>query len=146
MLFLLMFLVGKIKWLAVVVALFPTCRCALAPADVPPPISTWCYKNRVCEHFVNSLNYPCLIASLLSCSLMFFFSFVLWGFVVRDLCRSGCRQNFHRSLTVSMLLLVTLRNVSRRAWCKALKWDKVITINSQSLHHPISYCVLVSFG
>ena len=76
-----MFLVGKIKWLAVVVALFPTCRCALAPADVPPPISTWCYKNQVCEHFVNSLNYPCLIASLLSCSLMFFFlSFcgVLW--------------------------------------------------------------------
>ena len=73
MLFLLMFLVGKIKWLAVVVALFPTCRCALAPADVPLSISTYSYENRVCEHFVNSLNYPCLIASLLSCSIMFFF-------------------------------------------------------------------------
>ena len=35
-----MFLVGKIKWLAVVVALFNTRRCALAPADVTPSIST----------------------------------------------------------------------------------------------------------
>ena len=40
------------------------------------------YENRVNKHVVISLNFPCLIASLLSCLLMSFFLFVLWlGFV-----------------------------------------------------------------
>ena len=54
-------------------------------------ISTWGYENWVSKHFVISLNFPCVIASLLSCLLVSFF-FV--RFVVRHLCRSGCRQNF----------------------------------------------------
>ena len=29
--------------------------------------STWSYENRVNKHFVISLNFPCLIACLLSC-------------------------------------------------------------------------------
>ena len=41
-------------------------------------ISTWTYENEVSKHFVISLNFPCLIACLLSCSLMWFFLFILW--------------------------------------------------------------------
>ena len=53
----------------------------------PTPI----YENRVCEHFVISLNFPCL--SLIT--VLFAYVFICCCcFVVRDLCRSGCRQNF----------------------------------------------------
>ena len=38
--------------------------------------STWSYENRVCKHFVISLNFPWLITSLLSCLLMSFLCFV----------------------------------------------------------------------
>jgi len=38
----------------------------------PIHISTWSYENWVSKHFVISLNFPCLIASLLSCLLVFF--------------------------------------------------------------------------
>ena len=56
-------------------------------------ISTWSYENRVSKHFVIFLNFRCLIACLLCCLLM---SFVFLAcLVVRDLCRSGCRQNYH---------------------------------------------------
>ena len=41
-------------------------------------ISTWGYENWVSEHFVISLNFPSVIASLLSCLLVSFFLFVLW--------------------------------------------------------------------
>ena len=41
-------------------------------------ISTWGYENWVSKHFVISLNFPCVIASLLSCLLVSFFLFVLW--------------------------------------------------------------------
>ena len=49
------------------------------------------YENGVSKHFEIFLNFPCLIASLLCCLLMSFFFSCL---VVRDLCRSGCRQNY----------------------------------------------------
>ena len=54
--------------------------------------STWSYENRVSEHFVIFLNFPCLIACLLCCLLM---SYFLACLVVRDLCRSECRQNYY---------------------------------------------------
>ena len=54
--------------------------------------STWSYENRVSKHFVIFLNFPCLIACLLCCLLMSFLLFAC--FVVRDLCRSGFRQNY----------------------------------------------------
>ena len=44
--------------------------------------STWSYENRVSKHFVISLNFPCLIVSLLSYLLMCYFcSFCGYGFV-----------------------------------------------------------------
>ena len=46
----------------------------------------------VSKHFVISLNFPCLIASLLSCLLMSFV--VVVRFVVKDLCRNGFKKNF----------------------------------------------------
>ena len=58
-------------------------------------IYTWSYENRVSKHFVIFLNFPCLIASLLCCLLM---SCFFACFVVRDLCRSGCRQNYYLTL------------------------------------------------
>ena len=96
-----------------------------------------------------------------ACLCRFFFFFAC--FVVRDWCRSGCRQNYYLtppslfffpthnsffnssdssqfeisgslklvSVPFSSLVLyirVTLRKVSRRVSCKALTWDKGITI------------------
>ena len=52
---------------------------------------------------------------------------------------------FRCSLAVYFKIMVTLRNVSRRASCKALRWDKV-NCDSQSLYRPISYYILVAFG
>ena len=51
--------------------------------------STWIYENRVSTHFVIFFNFPCLNL------LIVLFAYVFFGccFVVRDLCRSGCRQN-----------------------------------------------------
>ena len=57
-------------------------------------ITTWSYENWVSKHFVIFLNFLCLIAQLLCCVLM---SFVFACFVVRGLCRSGCRQNYYLS-------------------------------------------------
>ena len=57
-----------------------------------PCDSTSSYENRVSKHFVIFLNFPCLIACLLCCLLM---SFFFGCFVVRVLCRSGCRQNYY---------------------------------------------------
>ena len=54
--------------------------------------STWSYEHRVSKHFVIFHNFPCLIASLLCCLLI---SFYFTCFTVRDLCRSGCRQNYY---------------------------------------------------
>ena len=66
---------------------------------IPKNISTWSYENRVSKHFVIFLNFPCLIACLLCCLLMPFFFFAC--FVVRDLCRSGIRQNYFLTLPPS---------------------------------------------
>ena len=57
-----------------------------------PCDSTSSYENRVSKHFVIFLNFHCVIACLLCCLLM---SFFFACFVVRDLCRSGYRQNYH---------------------------------------------------
>ena len=125
--------------------------------------STWSYEKRVSKHVVISLN------SFNNFTELFAYVFFFVRLVVRDLCRSGCRQNFanfylpaplpslppsvffffffffsilptvllkHHSalswlrcrLAVNISLLVTLRKVSRRASCKARRWDKVITI------------------
>ena len=46
----------------------------------------------VSKHFVIFLSFPSLIACLLCCLLM---SFFLACFVVRDLCRSGCKQTYY---------------------------------------------------
>ena len=46
--------------------------------------ATWSYDNRVSEYFVISLNFPCVIACLLSSLLM---SFFFGHFVVTALCR-----------------------------------------------------------
>ena len=110
---------------------------------------------------------------------MFFF---LACFVVRSLCKTGCRQNFvhlfqtppppslfvffvptHNSLSntsdkylksvrasswfrchlaVYISLLVTLRKVSRRASCKALRWGKVNTIRRVCI---VQYRIVFSF-
>ena len=51
-------------------------------------MSTWSYENRVSKHFVIFRNFPCLLCCLL---VTYFFGF----FVVRDLCRSRCRQNYY---------------------------------------------------
>ena len=109
--------------------------------------------------------------------------FFLACLVVRDLCRSGCRQNYylnpppptplliffptHNSffnqsdsylksarasswfrcgLPVLFYILVTLRKVSRRASCKALRWDKVITIRRVCIvQYRIIHCIIFSF-
>ena len=55
---------------------------------------TWSYENRVSKHFVIFLSFPCLIACLLCCLLCTFFSGGAC-FVVMDLCRSRCRQNYY---------------------------------------------------
>ena len=56
-------------------------------------ISTWIYENRVSKHFLISLNFPCL--SLFTALFAYVvFLFLFGSFVVRDLCGSGCRQNF----------------------------------------------------
>ena len=55
------------------------------------------YKNRVSTHFVIFPNFSCLIACLLCCLLMSFFFFFAC-FMVRDLCRRGCRQNYYLTL------------------------------------------------
>ena len=55
---------------------------------------TGSYENRVSKHFVIFLNFPCLIACLLCCLLCTFFPGGAC-FVVRDLCRSRCRQNYY---------------------------------------------------
>ena len=55
-------------------------------------ISTSSYENPVSKHFVIFLNFASLIAFLLCCLLM---SFVFACFVVRDLCRSGCGENYY---------------------------------------------------
>ena len=56
-------------------------------------ISTWIYENRVSKHFFISLNFPCL--SLFTALFAYVvFLFLFGSFVVRDLCGSGCRQNF----------------------------------------------------
>ena len=74
------------------------CRCPLC-MDIKTSLfcywyrlkPTRIYENRVCEHFVISLNFPCL--SLIT--VLFAYVFICYCcFVVRDLCRSGCRQNF----------------------------------------------------
>ena len=54
-------------------------------------ISTWSYENRVSKHFVIFLNFPCLIVWHMS-------TLFLACFVVRDLGRSGCRQNYYLNL------------------------------------------------
>ena len=128
-------------------------------------MKTWLANNKVI-----SPNVPCL--SLFT--VLFDYVVVFFGcFVIRDLCRSGCRQNFanfyltppppplslslplwllftplptilchKRQLfevsarvklvrcrwTAYISLLLTLRNVSQRASCKALRWDKVNSI------------------
>ena len=123
------------------------------------------YENRVSKHFVIFLNFRCLIAGLLCCLLT---SFVFLAcLVVTDLCRSGCRQNYYLTplppffslptilsltqVTVISLkswgqenqeILVTLRKVSRRASCKALRWDKVITIRRVCI---VQYRIICSF-
>ena len=51
----------------------------------------WSYENRVSKHFVIFLNFSWLKVCLLCCLLMCFFA----CFVVRDLCRSGFRQNYY---------------------------------------------------
>ena len=54
-------------------------------------ISTWIYENRVSKHFVVYLNFHCLsLYAVLSVDVGSF----LGCFIIRDLCRSGCRQNF----------------------------------------------------
>ena len=54
-------------------------------------ISTWTYENRVSKHFVVYLNFHCLsLYAVLSVDVGSF----LGCFIIRDLCTSGCRQNF----------------------------------------------------
>ena len=106
---------------------------------------------------------------------VFFFLFAC--FLVRDLCRSACRENYYLTPAPSLLIffpypefffntsdsylkserasswfrcrlavlfytLVTLRKVSRRASCKALRWDKVITIRRVCI---VQYRIIFSF-
>ena len=61
---------------------------------LPKFISTWIYENRVSKHFVISFNFPRV--SLFT-ALVAYVVFVFGCFVVRDLCRSGCRGNFANS-------------------------------------------------
>ena len=54
-------------------------------------ISAQIYENRVSKHFIISLNWPCLsLFTGVVCLCVSFFC----CFVIRALCRSGCRQNF----------------------------------------------------
>ena len=130
-------------------------------------LPAWISENRVSKHFVISLNFPCLNLFTVLFAYVIFFG----CFVVRDFCRSGCRQifayfyltpspslpfcTFFPSLptilcltqvtviwnqcapikklvlcgkAVHISLLVTLRKVSWRTSCKALRWVKVNTI------------------
>ena len=64
--------------------------------------STWSHENRVSKHFVIFLNFPCLIACLLCCLLVSFLFFAC--FVIRGLCRSGCRQNYYLTPLPPLLL------------------------------------------
>ena len=73
-------------------------------------ISTWSYENRVSKHFVIVLSFPCLIACLLCCLLMSFFFFAY--LLVRNLCRSGCIQNYYLSLIIFVPTHNSLFNTS----------------------------------
>ena len=53
-------------------------------------ISTWISENPVNKHFVISLNFLCLGLFISGC--LFYAAPFLDCIVVRDLCRSGCRQ------------------------------------------------------
>ena len=58
-------------------------------------ISTWRYENRLSKHFVIFLNFHCLIAWHVFTVLLAYVVFFFACFEVRDLCRSGCRQNYN---------------------------------------------------
>ena len=73
-------------------------------------MSTWSYEDRVSKHFVIFLNFRCLKACLLCCLLM---SFVFLAcLVVRDLCRSGCRQNYYLPtiLSLTQVTVISLKS------------------------------------
>ena len=58
-------------------------------------ISTWIQENRVSKNFASSLSFPCFsLFTVLFAYVVFFGCLVL-----RDLCRSGCRQNFEKFLS-----------------------------------------------
>ena len=61
-------------------------------------MSTWSYENRVIKHSAIFLNFPCLMACLLCCLLMSFFFFACFVVIIRDLCRSGWRQNYYLTI------------------------------------------------
>ena len=57
---------------------------------------TWSYENRVSKHFVIFRNFPCLITwHMFTVLFAYVVSFFFACFVARDLCRSGCRQNYY---------------------------------------------------
>ena len=58
--------------------------------------STWRYENRVSKHFVIFRNFTCLITWRMFTVLFAYFVFFAC-FVARDLCRSGCRQNYYHT-------------------------------------------------
>ena len=108
-------------------------------------ISTWTYENEVSKHFVISLNFPCLIACLLSCSLMWFFfvHFVVWA-----LCRCGCRQNFASfyllaplspSLCFFFFILPTILSLTQVTFNEISARLKLASVPFSSLHFVIGH-------
>ena len=107
-------------------------------------ISTWTYENEVSKHFVISLNFPCLIACLLSCSLMWFFLFILWfGLCVDVAVDKISRVSIYSPLSlppsVFFFILPTILSLTQVTFNEISARLKLASVPFSSLHFVIGH-------
>ena len=107
-------------------------------------ISTWTYENEVSKHFVISLNFPCLIACLLSCSLMWFFLFILWfGLCVDVAVDKIPRVSIYSPLSlppsVFFFILPTILSLTQVTFNEISARLKLASVPFSSLHFVIGH-------
>ena len=132
--------------------------------------STWSYENRVSKHFFLNFSFSNSLFTVLFAYVVFFWLVLWFGICVEvdvdritilppfpiffptnnsffntsDSYLKSARASswFRCRLAVLFYILVTLRKVSPRASCKALRWDKVITIRRVCI---VQYRIIFSF-
>ena len=107
-------------------------------------ISAWTYENEVSKHFVISLNFPCLIACLLSCSLMWFFLFILWfGLCVDVAVDKISRVSIYSPLSlppsVFFFILPTILSLTQVTFNEISARLKLASVPFSSLHFVIGH-------